>query len=216
MNFFYKGEPVKFLTQSSIDRIGSGLRLGLIASACFFAILSTAHAQNRNGRAYPIKKPRLPFSNSAFNADSDATGVCKSMGFTKAAGSSLKKEYASNKAETIVTVDAEGNISKSTSELYYTDIITEILCDGYLGNGLPQASFLLEKPAHPQSQAKFSGESDENGICIALGYHGAAKGSMKTGSYSEGLFVGADGYIQGYKSGSVVEKIICLLTNRRQ
>ena len=112
----------------------------------------------------------------AISATSNQNGTCRALGYEKAAVGSavLDCNIASGTSQAIVNDD--GTVTQGDCGADYCRI-SQLLCLNVMTT-TPNLTHLIKVPTHAQSKAPFSATSDQNGVCVSLGYHHAAVGSM--------------------------------------
>jgi hypothetical protein len=150
-----------------------------------------------------------------FSSDSNANGVCRALGYDHAADGSVKKSGEAIGATIVANRDGKifGGSRVTDKEGYF---ISQILCLNPVSTAyqadLPE---LVQEPK--LNHLYFSNQSDQNGICRALGYERAAKGSMKKSGEVVGLTVevNSDGIVSGgnevtAREGYWASELVCV------
>ena len=125
--------------------------------------------------SFLIKMPTLG-DNVLLSGTSDQNGVCVSLGYQRAAVGSAVLDCSISADTSQAIVNDRGDIV--TGDLG-KDIcrISQLICLN-MDDGTPKIkTTLLKEPRHSQSQAPYSGNSDQNGVCVSSGYERAAVGS---------------------------------------
>lgn len=141
-----------------------------------------------------------------FSGGSNENGVCLALGYEKAAvGATL---YKTVQSFPMVEVNSRGEVSGGDTGSNYRRI-SNIVCINQLDR-YPLAGQILVNPSHPLSGQPFSGGSDENGVCIALGYTQAAVGATlyQTVRNTPMIEVNSRGNVSGGDTGSKYRKIL--------
>lgn len=126
--------------------------------------------------SYRVNHPSAG-GNVYFSNKSNQNGVCRALGFEKAAIGSAESSGAIV-GPTLIVNDAGtvtgGEVVTSTTGLWFTSII----CVNKLSQPLIQ-TFMRENPTHPTSNAYFSSRSSLTGVCKVLGYQGGGAGAAE-------------------------------------
>lgn len=163
--------------------------------------------------SFYIKNPTHPGSNlgfSAYNYKSSETGICRALGYERAAPGSLRN---SDTQLNSIQLNTEGNIIGGPRDY----VVTQIVCLNETGIYTNETSILVKDPIHPLSGMKFSAynyKSSEQGVCraLGLGYDKAASGSLRNSdSQDNSVQVNSNGDIIGGPRDYVVTQIICII-----
>jgi hypothetical protein len=169
--------------------------IALLALASFSAL-----AQNLNEKSYLIKNPTHSNSEIPFAYYSDENGVCKALGYGRAAkGSSRYGEIALN-----VKVNSAGSVVASGIDY----ILQQIVCLNKTNVEISESVVLVTEPRHADSNLLFQYYADQNGVCRNLGYLRGAVGSATYTDKTDTISVNSDGEVIGgpydYGMGSIL------------
>lgn len=159
--------------------------------------------------SYLLKNPQHPGSGLLFSYTSDENGVCKSLGYQKAA----KDSHRSSSDQTYtVEVDESGKVIRGANDV---PLILQIICINSTGIPGPDKSYYIEEPYYSTNPPfKLSSRSSEDGACKVLGYERAAKGSATSRYFPNArarvVRVNEHGWAISGKNEEDIVKIICL------
>ena len=159
-----------------------------------------------------IKNPAHYGSNlplSGHYTSSDESGVCKMLGYEKAAIGSKRDDYSSKVYS--LQINGEGYVTAGPSDYR----IKQIVCLNKTNQFPNERSTIVLNPIHAKSNLPLSGyysSSDENGVCVMLGYEKAAFGSKRNNCSSQvdSIQVNATGNVVGGPSDFPISQIVCL------
>ncbi|MFZ4715405.1 MAG: hypothetical protein ACOYL6_16900 [Bacteriovoracaceae bacterium] len=164
-----------------------------------------------------INEPSLGES-IRFSSTSDQNGVCISLGYQRAAvGSAVE---ALNSVGPVVVVNSIGEIigGDDTREIG-SHWIKKIICVNKV-SGVTTFPEKVSSPKVPYTNLNYSHLSDQNGICMSMGYQRAAVGSATKWNSASGrvAVVNKFGKIIDYKyptvpNGYWINNIICINKN---
>jgi hypothetical protein len=152
-----------------------------------------------------------------FSSASDQNGVCRAMGYERAAVGTMVRGVDFNAK---VVVDDNGVIFRGENGDYQNgghDSISEIVCVNKL-NGPNNQTVTVIDPKHPTSGVVFSSVSNQDGVCKSQGYPRSANGSAtRSVDFNSKVIVDASGSIVGGEDGDYqrgghdrIGSIICL------
>ena len=147
-------------------------QLGSILGLLFVGLLSLPASADTS---FLVTNPSLG-DGVLVSASSNQNGMCKALGYEKAAVGSVVSDCKISSGISQVIINDDGSITQGDCG---ADVcrIAQLICL----NGVTRASdqtHLIVKPTHAQSKAPYSATSDQNGVCVSLGYDHAAVGSM--------------------------------------
>jgi len=148
--------------------------------------------------------PKHLSSGLPFSIDSNEDGVCVALGYERAAaGSSRTDGFLYN----TILVDTDGIVVGGPS----AKAISQMVCVNFLGISIKEKSVLLRKPVHQGSNLPFSTNSNEDGVCVALGYERAAANSSRTDGFRyNAILVDDEGLVIGGPVSKAISQIVCM------
>jgi hypothetical protein len=177
-----------------------------------FALLLSVSAPAAD-KTYLLDQPRL--DGHLFDSESDEHGVCKAMGYERAAlGSVLKSGSGFHMTH---VVNRHGLIYRfGWIDRWNGYWVKQILCVNKARISAGMRNVLVHKPRHPESFAFFSTKSDATGICRLLGFRGTGGAVAPNGKgvgpvvilNGEGEVIG--GEVTTDSIGTWISKVICL------
>ena len=160
-----------------------------------------------------IKNPvhygsNLPFS-ALFQDASSLNGVCRSLGYEKAADRSAHDSGSMIKMADTIKVDENGSVVGGPKAYFITDIVCLNKTKVYPN----EQSIILTNPKHLESGLSYT-ISSSNGICRNEGYLRAVSDSVRTSdTYADSIEVDSSGSVVGVQNNKFVTQIVCI-TNR--
>ena len=150
-----------------------------------------------------------------FSSTSSQGGVCRALGFERAADGSMQQNGSA--VGSVIVVDESGHITAGSEVNSATgEWISQILCINPLSNP-PQADMPSLVNSPNLNNLNFSASSDQNGVCRAIGYERAAVGAFQQNGSAVGavLNVNADGTIVSGSevtsaTGEWISQLICV------
>lgn len=175
------------------------------------AMLSVSSASaDLNDTSYLIRNPVHPGGGNVritFDYWSQESGVCKALGYEKAAEKSTR--FDDDSLDLIVHLNADGMIESGGAG----KPVNQIVCLNKVDTITPEKIAVVESPTHPESDLALSFEywSQEIGLCRALGYTGVAPKSTRFGIRDvDALQVDDRGNVVSGKAAKPVTRAICL------
>jgi hypothetical protein len=168
-----------------------------------------------------IKMPRHPGSNLPFSASSSYSsspssedGVCRALGFERAASGSSRSD---KDTEDTIQVDRNGNVVGGPNAYR----MTQIVCLNKLSYPTPLDYSVLIKGrelVHKNSGLSFSASSSyssspssEDGVCKSLGFEKSASGSSRSDKQAvDSIQVDRSGNVVGGPNAYRMTQIVCL------
>ena len=167
-----------------------------------------------------VKDPTYPKTSLSFSASSayssspsSEDGVCKVLGYEKAAPGSSRSDKIT---DDVVRVDSDGTVVEGPNA--YT--MTQIVCLNPAKSPTILETLVIlteSKLVHPQSNLPFSASSayssspsSEDGVCRVLGYRRAIIGSSRSEKETaDTIQVDSDGNVVGGPNAYTMTRIIC-------
>jgi hypothetical protein len=142
---------------------------------------------------------------------SDENGVCKLLGYEKAALGSARIDY--DAMVNTLQIERDGYIISGPSDYP----ISQIVCLNQTNSYPNERSVIVSNPTHADSRLPFSGgyhPSSENGVCVSIGYRKVALHSERINytALVDAIQVNETGSVIAGPSDYIISQIVCITT----